>query len=572
MNRTQVVARILLAVGSISVVTAACTEFGEVDPPIPSDAAAPPATQAVEAGAPPPDAQILPGTPVDPKLAPIPKQTVVLGKTAKIPFSVVRGRLDGDIAMEVAGLPRGVTAKLGSVPKGSLNGELELAATEDAATGLAKVTLTAKGGGFTFEQAFDLDVRGVPFSLDKSLGTNGIANVAPAAGSSEISAYALPAGKTLFFSALGGRFLNLRRLSADGSPDPTFGNAGVVEFRYGPDFGTNNFGRSSLMTSTGDIVTVVAAYPSGESPVIYVAKWTANGQPAAAFGQSGSTQVTMAKGESAASVAQTPDGGFVVAVSRRDSTSTPSTLVGDVRLFKFGPTGARDLRWGGTGEVVETCGISLLLSPRIFVDPMGRVRLTMVAVTEEPAFFGQPLSGAVCGVRYDAVTGARDMAFGLNGVSRFQDVRVRHSSRQLPGGVVRPNGDFDFPWVGDDTFGKWVRIGAGGLLDATVGMNGINTSVGGTLSVERSGGGAVDAQQRTLFGFATSSSNTLMQIARFAPGGGNDGFFAADVPAPINEPIRQRFVLVHPDDGRVVVVGGYDTGIQAPLYMARFWP
>ena len=140
------------------------------------------------------------------------------------------------------------------------------------------------------------------------------------------------------------------------------------------------------------------------------------------------------------------------------------------------------------------------------------------------------------------------------------------------GGIVRPNGDFDFPWVADDTFGKWVRIGASGLLDTTVGVNGINTSAGGTLSAERSGGGAIDAQQRTLFGFATSTSDTLMQIARFAPGGGNDGFFAADVPSTETGPIRQRFVLVHPDDGRVVVVGGYDRPGFAPLYMARFWP
>jgi uncharacterized delta-60 repeat protein len=238
------------------------------------------------------------------------------------------------------------------------------------------------------------------------------------------------------------------------APDPSFGKSGVVAL----DLGSSEESLATLAAQADGSVVLVGCnirVPSiltaGDLTDLFVARFTAAGQPDATFGLGGKALLpTVFHADPRAATVQ-PDGKIVV-VGRTNRLDDGSDYFLVARIDK---TGALDSTFGAGGLVVDTPGTAHAVT----VQGDGKV---LVA--------GDSAGMAV--VRY-AADGSRDAAFGSGGIARFTMLSETHglSVGIQPGGAIALGGAARDYATGDHA-GFLVRVTSAGARDTTFNTTG----------------------------------------------------------------------------------------------------
>ncbi len=157
----------------------------------------------------------------------------------------------------------------------------------------------------------------------------------------------LAAGRGTATSAGGGDTPALARYTDNGTLDTTFGDQGKINMPIVDDI------EAAAVQADGKIVVV-----GEKNTQIYVARYTADGQPDLAFGTNGTTSAGFASGSSvdrsgAYSVVLQPDGKIVIAGQREFLNPVNMKFLQSIALARFNADGTLDTAFG-TGGLVNT--------------------------------------------------------------------------------------------------------------------------------------------------------------------------------------------------------------------------
>jgi len=186
-------------------------------------------------------------------------------------------------------------------------------------------------------------------SLDNTFGVNGRVTVPVGETSAAKSVTLQPDGRILVagYSGFGTKLdFTIVRLTADGAPDPSFGNAGIVVSPVPSSLPTGEAVKV-LVRPNGKLL-VVGNYRSETVAAIarvFVAQYQSDGQLDTAFGDNGTWSSPSGQNNSVDEAALSPDGRLIAVGTRFDLSS------GDYNLLSFAVTsdGATDTGYGNNG-------------------------------------------------------------------------------------------------------------------------------------------------------------------------------------------------------------------------------
>lgn len=232
-----------------------------------------------------------------------------------------------------------------------------------------------------------------------------------------------------------GRFgLLAERYNANGSLDPGFGTAGVVDVLSGQSSGQ---GYAVAIQPDGKIIATGSADVAGAgstTPHATVVRLNKNGGLDPSFGAGGTEMLALGDYSYALAVALEPDGRIVIAGSQAPGQLAPSALIA-----RLTPSGGLDPSFAGTGFYI-----------RQFARGAASSAFNAVAVQSDGNIIaaGAALDGSsgadMLVVRFTP-SGAPDDKFGSGGVAYNQAaVYWSQSTPTVPGGygvLIAPNGD-----------------------------------------------------------------------------------------------------------------------------------
>jgi hypothetical protein len=546
--KIRVLSAVVVSSVALSVLAgAACSSFGE-EPAPGADAST------GDSSAPPPNDATVDPVRVDPKVAPIDKLTLILGSPTTVKVKVERGSVPDAFEIELVGLPKGVTAPKATIPFGQSSVDLTLTVSETADIGPVKVTVNATSPAGKASREVDLEVRGVPKTLDRTFGNEGIVTV-PRGAQSQANVIVQPDGKYVQMELIGG---TLKRQLLNGNPDASFGVGGKV--------GGGSDRRYIAMTTSpsGDLYSVVGG-PNTSPSAVLVRKYDKDGQPLA-FGSAtdgASYPIPDASQLMFGDALVMPDGAVFVAVQ-----ASLTNGVKAVAITKLTATGAVDTRWGTDGsKVLNQVRQGFASSVKLFASG-SNVRVFSVE--------GEGADGPATlrGVGLTSDVGALDATFGVGGVASFDGVPAQGPMAWAAGLHLpiarRADGKFDFGWVSGDTYANSLRMAPTGLLDPTFANNG-RALLGATVDSTRPVEALVDSAGRTLYGFMDKSRKDTIEVRRYAPNGLFDASFELQLPPEgVYMGIRLESLRELPD-GRLLI----SAMAAAPAtveYQVRYWP
>ena len=282
---------------------------------------------------------------------------LVQGATASLTVTVNRGVYQGDVLVELQGLPPGVTAAATTIPAGSPSGTIALSATAGATLGPAQ--LTASANGSSDEGEATLLVQGAPGTVDTTFGVNGIAR-APFPGTSYMALSTqqgialLPDGR-IFLSGnveiqTGMYVTALVRFEGDGSLDTTFNGSGTLVWEQP---GASDVPTGCGFTASGLILLGGFSKAASESyHSLLATAFASNGSIDDGYGEQGVYATDLGVDSKIVGVAVGADGSMV-APAFSGSTS---------ELFKLTPAGGVNPTFGPNGAggyVVFPPGVGL---------------------------------------------------------------------------------------------------------------------------------------------------------------------------------------------------------------------
>ena len=532
--------------GVVAAVAPACSTFGEA-PANGADAST------VDASEPLSDATVQPVR-VDPKIAPLDKLTLILGSPATLKVKVERGSIPDAFDVELVGLPKGVTAPKATIAFGQSAVELTLTVSESADIGPVKVTVNATSPAGKISREVDVEVRGVPKTLDRTFGNEGIVTV-PRGAQSQANVIVQPDGKYVQMELIGGV---LKRQLVNGNPDASFGVGG----RIGGGAVRRYVALSS--SSTGDLFSVVGGTNDAPGAVL-VRKFDKNGQPLA-FG-TGTDGASFAIPDASlilfGDVLVMPDGSIFVATQ----VSFTNGVKG-VSVTKLSSTGTVDTRWGTAGsKVLNQVRQGFGSTAKLFAAGNNlRVFFLEADVPDGPATLrGVGLTGDI---------GAMDTTFGFGGNASVDGVPDQGPTTWASGLhfplAMRTDGKFDFGWVSGDTYAHSLRMAATGLLDPNFANSG-RALLGATVDSGRYVEALVDNSGRTLFSFMDKSRKDTIEVRRYAPNGLFDASFELQLPPDgVYMGIRVESLRELPD-GRILI-SAIAVAPATVEYQVRYWP
>ena len=342
-------------------------------------------------------------------------------------------------------------------------------------------------------------------ALDPTFGTGGTAAITeygPFTNETYVAVDA--AGRELYdFTAAGGHSpaAYVGRLTAAGSPDPTFGTGGVVELTTGPD--------PNYQPIEGTDVCQIVPMPDGDvlavSPQV-VEELTPAGRPDTRFGGGGTDDDGLHTG-----FLYPPDDGGIHAVAvQADGKLVAAGFDGDAgtnTLTRFDADGSVDATYGTAGRVVlSTPAYASLTVGSPTLDAAGRVVVSVAAKATATS------AATAYGVARVTAAGKLDPTFGTGGLAldpaqhavgpvalapngtiyqATADALFAYSAngKHAAGGTVTsataPGNSFDALAVGPD--GKPVLAGYGGGLDESYGVDFPNAVVDRLLPINPAG-------------------------------------------------------------------------------------
>jgi uncharacterized delta-60 repeat protein len=452
-------------------------------------------------------------------------------------------------------------------------------------------------------------------ALDTAFGTGGVAtaNVAGTVRAIVVQ----PDGKLVAAGSAGlttARDIALARFNADGSPDVSFGNGGIVLRAIGP---ADDFASALAIQPDGRLV---AAGHTDDGGFVLV-RLLADGSPDSTFGNAGTVITNFGVGPRngyARALTLQADGRLLAAGVRE--SGLPLDL--DVAVARYLPDGALDPSFGSGGQVITSvagqseeayalalradgtilaagqCGEIGGSSYNIFI-----VRY-LAAGTLDPAFgsgglLTVPATGAIpsfdsvaiqddgkivagTGLRFESTTGlavARllpggqsDLAFGNGGVARISTTGTTYPAilaLRTDGRIVIASGLFD------TMQSNWkvalYRLQSDGSPDPAFGVNGVQTVDLGQTSVTPQAL-AIDASGRNIVAGTTVAITDSIVLVVTTSAGSPDATFGTGgvVTTPIGPNGGGAYAVTVAPDSRIVVAGyAEDTGVAVVRYLAN---
>jgi uncharacterized delta-60 repeat protein len=219
----------------------------------------------------------------------VPSVAVRAATSVEIEVTIDRlGGFDEIVRIDVSDLPSGVAANSITIPADSSSRTLEVDASGGIPGTLAEITLIASAGALTRTATFELFVVGAPGTRDQTFGSGG-ATTLPTELTRLRRVLATPDDKVLALGAGDDAFIALRYLG-DGSLDPSFGTGGMTTVDFAdvgvpePVFNDGALQRDGKIVLTGGGLGEPTA--DGLRHIV-IARLTADGDPDPTFGQQG---------------------------------------------------------------------------------------------------------------------------------------------------------------------------------------------------------------------------------------------------------------------------------------------
>ncbi|WP_251972473.1 putative Ig domain-containing protein [Sphaerotilus microaerophilus] len=354
-------------------------------------------------------------------------------------------------------------------------------------------------------------------SLDTAFGTGGRVLTALGAGFDAVYAMALqPDGDIVLFCSSDGvadSDLAVLRLTADGSLDASFGNAGIVQL----DGGGADFAGGVAIQSDGAIVLAGTRWNGSDNDIV-LRRLVSDGGVDTDFGAGGQVSIDYGRGDdNAAAVALQNDGRIVVV----GSTFNGSNF--DVAVARLNGDGSLDNGFGSGGLRQLVVGSGDEVATAVAVQPDGRILIagsTETASGYDMLLLRLNADGSLDG----SFNGSGRLVVPVGSADDFAYAMVLQPDGQivLAGQSSRADGSLDFAVV---------QVNANGTLD-----NGFLT--GGKALVAVGGGDdsayavALQSDGRLLLaGTATGATDTDVALLRLnADGSVDSSFDPASIP------------------------------------------
>lgn len=337
------------------------------------------------------------------------------------------------------------------------------------------------------------------------------------------------------------------RYNENGTPDSTFGNAGLVETVFGGNL--NSYGNALELQVDGKIVFggTVGNFTTAD---FALARYNPNGSLDSSFGVNGLVKTAVSStGENATELAIQSDGSILLAGYATVSGGN------DFAVVRYRPDGTLDSAFGA-GGIVTTNVVGNDLGNSLSVQPDGKIILAGGA--------GENLAV----VRYNS-DGSLDPTFGSGG-----KVVTSYSALTSRAMALQPDGKILIAGGGSSSSFTVVRLSPNGSVDTTFGQSGAAFGLFGN----RSGvayGLCIQTDGRVLVAGVVGASGapTLsdMGVVRFLQNGTLDSSFGTNG-VVITDIVGNDWaddVLVQPN-GRILLGGRSNPGTQDNSTLVRY--
>jgi uncharacterized delta-60 repeat protein len=359
-------------------------------------------------------------------------------------------------------------------------------------------------------------------TLDMSFGANGFAavNTGDPSGASAQSLLRLEDGRYVVAGRLigSGRSFYVARFRADGTPDPSFGNGGLVRFKT--DGGPT--GRLTLAARPDGKLVVVATqgYDVEDAQDLLVLQLKLNGRIDKSFGDKGYVRRDFGGTEEAWDAVLQADGKLLIGVTRYNVPPGQPWRVDRTMLWRLNADGSDDSSFGNGGLVDQDLGGTEGSIQGVAVGLDGSILAISIRFPEDRSGLTTVLN------KYDA-TGAADTGFGggdgeiqvSSGMTGVGGMLVQPDGRILvAGGEVEPGHQ-----AGRGPSDMMVRrFNADGTVDATYGTGGATrTPVGDSSDSIRAA--ALSQSGHLIVAGTTFGDEQDVVIARYEGGAGSGG-------------------------------------------------
>ncbi|MDB5322017.1 MAG: uncharacterized protein JWN40_3648 [Phycisphaerales bacterium] len=368
--------------------------------------------------------------------------------------------------------------------------------------------------------------------LDPTFGVGGKTIIS--ANGEHIASAALLASGNIIVAGNDAAAFTLRRFTASGQPDAAFGVAGLVRKDLTPSDQANR-----LIVLSGDKLLLGATVSNSGNPSTdsdrALLRFNANGSIDATFGQNGVALDARAGAQTLAGFAVRSDGSILAAGS--DATANP-----DFNVVRYQATGAIDTTFG-RGGLVTTDFLSAVASRALDVAMQSDGKIVAVGTAQAgPLGNGQNIAIA----RY-LPSGVLDPTFGVGG-------QVQAGLGEPTRVFVRSDGRIVIAFIGTDQRTRFMQFNANGKLDTTFGVNGVADP---NLFAQRGGANiARMADGRLLIaGVSANVGPSALAVARMTPDGKFDPTFGVNGVTTADLGDFSPYSIAITPDSRIIVGG-----------------
>lgn len=402
------------------------------------------------------------------------------------------------------------------------------------------------GGGAGTEQAG---------SLDTSFGASGVATFDAGFDDRGRAVAIDPDGKVIVAGKSNDDFL-LARFQPSGSVDSQFGSAGAVF----TDIGTSYDEGKSLAAIAGGKILLAGISTVGGNANFSIARYLYDGSLDLGFSGDGKATVGVSSGsDEGKSLIVQSDGKLVIAGKTFNGTDD------DFLVVRFVESGELDPSFGAGGLViVDVAG---------FDDEGNSVRQQPDGKLVVAGYSSNGADEDFAVLRLD-LDGGLDDTFGVGGIAvtplgEGADIAFG-AALQSDGSIVLGGISFD----GTQNQLAAARFEADGDLDATFDGDGLWTGIIGGMGDECTSIAVDDAGRLLLGGTTFNGSDRDFALVRLLPNGAFDTAFGEGgvVTTPIGDDNDGSFSMALAPDGRIVLAGETDNGVDFDLAVARFHP
>lgn len=285
------------------------------------------------------------------------KAVVTQGSTTTLRVSLARLRgFEGSVLVTLDGLPAGVSAAAVSIGPNATVADITISAQSTAPHSLpTAATVRFSSGNLMAQEPLTVTVRGVPGVIDTSFA--GGAVVTPV-NTSEDYAHAVavqPDGKVIVAGTTAistGTVVALVRYQRDGAIDPSFGIGGKVTLQVGA---RGDSARALAVQPDGKILVAGWTDQTGIDSNFLVLRLRSDGTPDPTFADAGKFVLAIGTGtDRAHAIAIQDDGKIVVGGESQSGTSNTGR---DFALIRLQSNGTLDQGFGNGGKVVTSMAL-----------------------------------------------------------------------------------------------------------------------------------------------------------------------------------------------------------------------